>query len=97
MATITDDRIEVTELPLPMQAAEKLPLVYYSHGYDEGYKQAVNDLLKALLPLSESFLATHPGKAEEIRRVLYSFEHYLEERINTMTPDRDFVDGGLGI
>lgn len=93
---LTDESIEVTELPLA-DAAERLTSVYFSHGYDAGYRQAVNDLLGELLPLSERFIDAHPGNAEELRRVLYAFEHYLEKRIERMTPDGGFVDGGLGI
>ena len=72
-------------------------LVYFDHGYEAGYRQAVTDLLEALQPLSESFLAGQDARAEEWRKMLYPFEAYLEKHIATMTPDHDFVEGGLGI
>lgn len=72
-------------------------LVYFDHGYEAGYRQAVNDLLEALQPLSETFLAGQGARAEEWRKMLYPFEAYLEKRIATMTPDHDYVEGGLGI
>jgi hypothetical protein len=72
-------------------------LVYFDHGYEAGYRQAVNDLLEALQPLSESFLAGQGSRAEEWRKMLYPFEAYLEKRMATMSPDHDFVEGGLGI
>lgn len=71
-------------------------LVDFSHGYEAGYKQAVEDLRAKLLPLSEHFIDTHPRRADELRDLLYSFEEYLEQRIERMTPDAQF-EGGLGI
>jgi hypothetical protein len=72
-------------------------LVYFDHGYEAGYRQAVSDLLAALQPLSESFLAGQGARAEEWRKMLYPFEAYLEKRIASMGPDHDFVEDGLGI
>ncbi len=71
-------------------------LVDFNHGYDAGYKQAIEDLRAALLPLSEHFIDVHPRRADELREVLYPFEEYLEERIERMTPNGEF-EGGLGI
>lgn len=79
------------------QAAAALPNVYFSHGYEAGYRQAVNDLLAALVPLSERFIDAHPGRAEDLRELVYPFERFLEQRISKMTPDADFVEDGLGI
>ena len=76
---------------------DKGSLVYFDHGYQAGYRQAVNDLLAALQPLSDRFLDRQGGRAEELRTLLYPFEAYLERRIAEMGPDRDFVEGGLGI
>lgn len=78
-------------------ALERLPTVYFSHGYDAGYRQAVGDLLAALLPLSEQFIGEQPSRAGELREVLYRFEAFLEDRLVEMTPDRSYVEGGLGI
>jgi hypothetical protein len=75
----------------------RLPLVYFDHGYDAGYRQAVADLLQALLPLSEQFIDAHPGRREDLCGTLYPFEHFLEQRIARMTPDAALVEGGLGI
>jgi hypothetical protein len=75
-----------------------VPLVDFSHGYDAGYRQAVQDLLEALQPMSERFIdAQQAGRAEELRKLLYPFEAYLAQRISKMTPDSGFVEGGLGI
>jgi hypothetical protein len=79
------------------QATGRLPLVYFDHGYEAGYKQAVSDLLSKLVPLSEQFIDIHPGRAEELRKLLYPFEQYLEQRISRMSPDGVFVEDGLGI
>ena len=81
----------------PSPPADRQPLVDFDHGYDAGYRQAVNDLLAALQPLSERFLDGQGTRADELRKLLYPFEAYLEKRIAEMGPDRDFVEGGLGI
>jgi hypothetical protein len=81
----------------PSLSPDQGSLVYFDHGYEAGYRQAVNDLLDALQPLSETFLAGQGERAEEWRKMLYPFEAYLEKRIATMSPDHDFVEGGLGI
>jgi hypothetical protein len=71
-------------------------LVEFDHGYESGYRQAVNDLLSALLPWSEGFIDAQPGRAEDLRKLLYPFEAYLEQRIARMSPEGEFEDG-LGI
>ena len=71
-------------------------LVEFDHGYEAGYRQAVNDLLAELLPWSERFIDAQPGRAEDLRKLLYPFEAYLEQRIARMSPESEF-EGGLGI
>lgn len=72
--------------------------LYYRQGYDEGYQRAVRDLGIALLALCEEYVAQTPQQASELRRVLYPFEQYLERRLVSMSPDKDFyVEGGMGI
>ena len=71
-------------------------LVDFNHGFESGYRQAVNDLLAALQPWSEEFIDTQPGRSEDLRGLLYPFEAYLEQHIARMTPDGEF-EGGLGI
>lgn len=77
--------------------ADRLETVYFSHGYDAGYHQAVTDLLGALQPLSERFIRSKPSQAEALRKLLYPFEEFLEQRLVEMTPERSWVEGGLGI
>ena len=89
--------VNPTQTPPLEQVQARLPLVYFNHGYEAGYHRAVHDLLARLTLLSEEFMATRGETRDELRRVLYPFEEYLERRIERMTPDRDFVEGGLGI
>lgn len=77
--------------------ADRLETVYFSHGYDAGYRQAVTDLLGSLQPLSERFIDSRPAQTEALRKLLYPFEAFLEQRLAEMTPERSWVEGGLGI
>ena len=70
-----------------------LPLVYFNHGYEAGYRQAVRDLLSDLTALSEEFMSTRPEAREELDRVVYPFEDYLQKRLERLTPDGHFVEG----
>ena len=74
-----------------------LPLVYFNHGFEAGYRQAVRDLLSDLTALSEEFMSTRPEPRDELDRVVYPFEDYLQKRLERLTPDGHFVEGGLGI
>ena len=79
------------------RALEQLPLIYFHQGYDSGYGQAVADLRESLARVADDFIARSNGQADELRRLIYAFESFLEARISQMTPDHDYVEGGLGI
>lgn len=93
--TVTDS----PALPTPSapDPSGRLPLLYFNLGYEAGYKQALSDLLDALVPMCEEFIRVQPGRAEDVRKLLYPFEAHLERRILGMKPDGTFVEGGLGI
>jgi hypothetical protein len=78
------------------QVAARLPLVYFNHGYESGYRQALGDVLSSLTEISEQFMSTRPETRDHLRRVLYPFEEFIQAHIARMTPD-GFVEGGLGI
>lgn len=87
-----------TVLPAPaVDLVGRLPLVYFDHGYDAGYRQAVADLLRGLVATSEEFIHATPGRSDDLRKLVYAFEQHLEARISRMSPDSGFVEGGLGI
>ena len=71
---------------------------HYHAGYDQGYRQAVTDLLSALVKVTEDYLGQQTVSPAELRKVIYSYEYFLERRILKMSPDDAFfVQDGLGI
>jgi hypothetical protein len=73
--------------------------IYYRRGYEDGYRQVVRDLLGALVTISEEFIKARgaAGKSDESRRLVYAFEHHLEQQIEQIAGQAGFVEGGLGI
>ncbi len=71
---------------------------HYHAGYDQGYRQAVTDLLSSLVKVTEDYLGQQAVPPAELRKVIYSYEYFLERRILKMSPDDVFfVQDGLGI
>ncbi|HSI34607.1 MAG: hypothetical protein ACAI43_02945 [Phycisphaerae bacterium] len=73
--------------------------IYYRRGYEDGYRQVARDLLGALVTISEEFIKARgaAAKSDESRRLVYAFEHHLEQQIEQIAGQAGFVEGGLGI
>lgn len=85
-------------VPAPLnETVNQIPLIYFDHGYEAGYKQAITDLLAELVPWSERFIDNQSGRGDELRMLVYRFEDFLEGRISRMKPDGQYVEDGLGI
>ena len=93
----------------PRSSRAVLPGLLISHehrGFQYGYRQAVADLLAALVWETEAFLRDDSQAAEtgsstratlDARRLLYRFEERLERHIQSLHPDAGYVSDGLGI
>ena len=66
-------------------------------GFDQGYQRAGHDLLAAMVYNAEIFLREHPGREQELRKVLYSFVARLERQIDRSIERHSYYEGGLGI
>ena len=101
-ATLTANGIEVTELPdIEVSASDGVfgaVLSAYRHeGFEAGRAQALQEVLSALVPLTEEFLRRHPYAAPELRKFVYSFGESLEKHLMWISSSNGFVEGGLGI
>lgn len=104
-----DDGITVYELPdLPGGGDatggvfEGVVGAYRRQGYDDGYRQAVRDVLASLVAASETFIREQPTAAQsDLRRVVLGFEGFLEQRLRRLPGSSGlaaaYVEGGLGI
>ena len=100
--TVTD----ITDSPSPAPAAGVLGSVlgvYEQHGYDAGYRRAVQDVLLSLLGVTEQFIrerGTGGSPPEDLRRVVWALGEDLERQLAAGASDRSTsgeVEGGLGI
>ena len=101
--TVTD----ITDAPARTPAAGVLGSVlgvYEQHGYDAGYRRAVQDVLLSLLGVTEQFIRerrTGPGgatpDADDLRRIVWALQEDLERRFERENHASGFVEGGLGI
>ncbi|HSI33243.1 MAG: hypothetical protein ACAI43_13445 [Phycisphaerae bacterium] len=62
--------------------------VYYRRGYDDGYRQAVQDVLGLLVFVSEEFLGAN-GPTDDPRRLIYAYERHLERQIERLAGHAD--------
>ena len=101
--TVTD----ITDAPAGAPAAGVLGSVlgvYEQHGYDAGYRRAVQDVLLSLLGVTEQFIRerrTNSGgatpDADDLRRIVWALQADLERRFERDRHASVFVEGGLGI
>jgi hypothetical protein len=100
--TVTD----ITDGPPAAPAAGVLGSVlgvYEQHGYDAGYRRAVQDVLLSLLGVTEQFIrqqGTGGPSPEDLRRVVWALHEDLERRLAAGGEARSTsgeVEGGLGI
>ena len=112
-----DDGITVTDITGAMAPAGSPPGVlgsvlgvYERHGYEAGYRRAVQDVLLSLLGVTEQFIrerGLNPGgtpgatasetDAANLRRVVWALREDLERRFERDRNASGFVEGGLGI
>ena len=86
------------EVAAPNRTLERLPLVYFNHGYEAGYRQAARDLLDTLQSLGDQFINDQLASlGEDARKSLYAYEEVLARELGKMLTDAQFVEGGLGI
>ena len=100
--TVTD----ITDAPRPAPAAGVLGSVlgvYEQHGFDAGYRRAVQDVLLSLLGVTEQLIrqqGTGSSSPEDLRRVVWSLHEDLQRRLAAGAEARSAageVEGGLGI
>jgi hypothetical protein len=100
--TVTD----ITDSPAGAPAAGVLGSVlgvYEQHGYDAGYRRAVQDVLLSLLGVTEQFIrqqGTGGPPPDDLRRVVWALHEDLERRLAEGADARSAageVEGGLGI
>ena len=95
--------IIVTELPDAAPAAGGGVLgsvlgVYEQHGYDAGYRRAVQDVLLSLLEVTEEHIRQRKletAVAENLRRAAWAVGEDLQREAGPRASG--FVEGGLGI
>ena len=107
VASMLDSGITVTELPdtggnSPQSALLGNVLgVYEQHGYEAGYRRAVQDVLLTLLGTAEDVVrerALDAASAENLRRAVWALHERLEARSDASRAAAEgFVEGGLGI
>ena len=73
------DRERPTVEPQP-EALGGVWSVYYRRGFEDGHRQAIQELLGSLVTVSEEFLGNGIG-SEDARRLVYAFEQKIERRI----------------
>ena len=97
------DTIIVTELPdaVPRRAGAcsgSVLGVYEQHGYDAGYRRAVQDVLLSLLEVTEEHIRRRKlpaAVAEGLRRAAWAVGEELQRDAGPRASA--FVEGGLGI
>jgi hypothetical protein len=103
-----DTETTVTELPDARGAQPQSALfgsvlgVYEQHGYEAGYRRAVQDVLLTLLGTAEGVVRERMldvSSAENLRRAVWAVHERLDARTDAATRDaaEGFVEGGLGI
>ena len=98
------DNITVTELPDrdaggPGVLGSVLG-VYEQHGYEAGYRRAVQDALLSLLGVTEDFIRSHGVPSEQagdLRQVVWAHHTHLQRRSERLGSGAGYVEGGLGI
>ena len=70
---------------------------YREEGYQRGYRQALDDLLASLVPVTEEYLRRRRSAGPAERQLLYGYVELLERRINAAASDGGYVTEGLGI
>jgi hypothetical protein len=109
--TVTDITGAVAPAGAPPGVLGSVLGVYERHGYDAGYRRAVQDVLLSLLGVTEQFIrergvngAAAPGAttqsdndAADLRRVVWALREDLERRFERDKNASGFVEGGLGI
>ena len=74
--------------------------VYEQHGFEAGYRRAVQDVQLSLLESAEDLIRQRfvsAAEAANLRRVVWELYEDLERRFGSNQAPTGFVEGGLGI